>query len=392
MYDSLLQFLTSPLWKVPIYTFLDENCIIFDDEEENKFTYTDVHNVRPMQKLLIIQEFKKLIEGLVEGVMKELGINEDKFMEIMERGLKNPEHRKVFEQLLIVDNFLVFKKLMVKRNKELELEALRQLEEQERGKQGSPGVSETQYTQQSEELTEAERLQLEREQAEIEHAIALSLALEKERQKMLEAEEQALQEVIKLSEMEYKSQQEAEKLAQLQAIQEAERLKKLEEEEKKKKSAEKPKEEKPKEENKSNIDPTPITDSEMALMGLHQSQKKPVEEKKKVKETVFDMGTPEKEDYSHLPPLRMSTKFDNMDLGKLLEEKEKLDNKAEQIKKKEEKKEGKVDLDKAIESLEERKKRLKAQRELILAKKKAERQEELKKYNEEEKPLTLVHF
>jgi hypothetical protein len=38
------------------------------------------------------------------------------------------KNRKIFEQLLIVDNFLVFKKLMVKRNKELELEAMRELE------------------------------------------------------------------------------------------------------------------------------------------------------------------------------------------------------------------------------------------------------------------------
>jgi hypothetical protein len=43
-------------------------------------------------------------------------------------GLKNKNHRKIFEQILIVDNFLVFKKLMVKRNKELEIEALKEME------------------------------------------------------------------------------------------------------------------------------------------------------------------------------------------------------------------------------------------------------------------------
>lgn len=45
MYESVLQYLTSPLWKVPIHTFIDANCIVFDDEEENKFSYTEVHNV-----------------------------------------------------------------------------------------------------------------------------------------------------------------------------------------------------------------------------------------------------------------------------------------------------------------------------------------------------------
>ena len=44
------------------------------------------------------------------------------------------EHKKIFEQLLIADNFLVFKKLLVKRNKELELEAIKSLQEEERKK------------------------------------------------------------------------------------------------------------------------------------------------------------------------------------------------------------------------------------------------------------------
>lgn len=50
---------------------------------------------------------------------------------MIEKGLRNKKHRKYFEQLLIVDNFLVFKKLMLKRNKELELEALKELHKQD---------------------------------------------------------------------------------------------------------------------------------------------------------------------------------------------------------------------------------------------------------------------
>ena len=60
--------------------------------------------------------------------MAEVGIDEEKFYNIASIGLKDKHHRKIFEQLLIIDNFLVFKKLMVKRNKELELEALNELD------------------------------------------------------------------------------------------------------------------------------------------------------------------------------------------------------------------------------------------------------------------------
>lgn len=69
-----------------------------------------------------------MIESMIETLMIEIGIDEQKLLQYIEIGLKSSHHhKKVFEQLLIVDNFLVFKKLMVKRNKELELEALKEM-------------------------------------------------------------------------------------------------------------------------------------------------------------------------------------------------------------------------------------------------------------------------
>ncbi len=69
-----------------------------------------------------------MIENMVDTLMFEVGIDEDMLRAQVERGLKSQKHRKYFEQLLIIDNFLVFKKLMIKRNRELELEALEELE------------------------------------------------------------------------------------------------------------------------------------------------------------------------------------------------------------------------------------------------------------------------
>ena len=39
--DYVLTLLQSPSWEVPIMIFVDENCIVFDTEDENKFVYTD---------------------------------------------------------------------------------------------------------------------------------------------------------------------------------------------------------------------------------------------------------------------------------------------------------------------------------------------------------------
>ena len=40
LHDSVVGFLESPQWKVPVMEFIDRHCIIFDTEEENKFEYT----------------------------------------------------------------------------------------------------------------------------------------------------------------------------------------------------------------------------------------------------------------------------------------------------------------------------------------------------------------
>lgn len=96
---------------------MDENCIVFEDEEENKFEYTTIHN-----------NFKKMLEKMIDQLMSDIGITEDQFYRMCKIGLANPSHRKIFHQILIIDDFRVFKKLMIKRNKELEVEALKQLE------------------------------------------------------------------------------------------------------------------------------------------------------------------------------------------------------------------------------------------------------------------------
>ena len=68
------------------------------------------------------------MEEQVDNLLREVGIDEETFAKNVEKGLKSKNSKKYFEQLLVIDNFLVFKKLMVKRNKELELEALQELE------------------------------------------------------------------------------------------------------------------------------------------------------------------------------------------------------------------------------------------------------------------------
>ena len=66
----MVQFLSSPIWRVSILDFVDNKCIVFDNEEENKFEYTIIHNVC----LDLNQQFKELVGNLVDGMMEEIGM------------------------------------------------------------------------------------------------------------------------------------------------------------------------------------------------------------------------------------------------------------------------------------------------------------------------------
>lgn len=60
-------------------------------------------------------------------MMSELGVTEEQFVEACEKASTNPLHKKIVDQITAVENFTAFKKLMVKRNQELNEQALQML-------------------------------------------------------------------------------------------------------------------------------------------------------------------------------------------------------------------------------------------------------------------------
>jgi len=199
-FDSIVQFLQSPIWRIPLVDFVDEHCSIFDNTKKDKPEYKETH-----------EAYKKMVEGLVEDMLCELEIEIEKFTEIVHAGVNDKIYKKTFEQFLTVDNYTVFKKIMFKRNKELELEAMQQLHELEKQKAKEKRSKEKESKESKEEAERVEReneqdllkLMKEKEEAEIEHAMALSLAVEEERQKLIEQEDDELQEAMRQSEIEY---------------------------------------------------------------------------------------------------------------------------------------------------------------------------------------------
>jgi hypothetical protein len=221
IFDFVLQFLESDKFDASVMDFVDEKCDIFENEDENKFEYTDIH-----------KEFRDHIEALISSNLGELGITSEMFFDSCELGRNSRDiNKQVFERMIAMEDFETFKKLMTKRNIELQLEAIRGCDSPNSGDKGteshrnryddndneseeelmkqaleaslqdsdpSPGGKKPVGDEEMQEilgrsLMEMEILnrQAELEQADLEQALALSLALEEERLRLLQSERRA---------------------------------------------------------------------------------------------------------------------------------------------------------------------------------------------------------
>ncbi|XP_076990385.1 cilia- and flagella-associated protein 36 [Tamandua tetradactyla] len=117
--ESIAGFLRGPDWSIPILDFVEQKCEVFDDEEESKLTYTEIH-----------QEYKELVEKLLESYLKEIGINEDQFQEACTSPLaKTRTSQAILQPVLAAEDFCIFKAMMVQKNIEMQLQAIRIIQE-----------------------------------------------------------------------------------------------------------------------------------------------------------------------------------------------------------------------------------------------------------------------
>ncbi|XP_061212809.1 cilia- and flagella-associated protein 36 [Neopsephotus bourkii] len=117
--DTIAGFLRGPAWSIPILEFMEQKCDVFDDEEESKLSYTEIY-----------QEYQALVEKLLEDYLKEVGINEEKFQEAFSSPLaKTHTSQAILQTVLAAEDFRLFKKMMVQKNIEMQLQALRIIKE-----------------------------------------------------------------------------------------------------------------------------------------------------------------------------------------------------------------------------------------------------------------------
>lgn len=117
--DVLHNIFNSPTWESPLMNFIDENCLVFDArEDEGELHHTEIHI-----------QFIELVEGLLTAQLSEIGLASEDFASIvMLAGTSSPLFKILTAHLLALDDFLTFKRMMNKRNLELELQAIQSLQ------------------------------------------------------------------------------------------------------------------------------------------------------------------------------------------------------------------------------------------------------------------------
>ncbi|MEW5304626.1 MAG: hypothetical protein WDW36_007225 [Sanguina aurantia] len=118
--EAVVNFLRGPLYTHPLMSFIDESCLVFTPEEENKFQYSEVHD-----------KFKELVDELLTMFLAELGLSGEEFFDQVSKA-QDQLSGFVVSTILTVDDFLMFKAMMVKRNLDLTNLVLQAVEEARR--------------------------------------------------------------------------------------------------------------------------------------------------------------------------------------------------------------------------------------------------------------------
>ncbi|XP_023335388.1 cilia- and flagella-associated protein 36 [Eurytemora carolleeae] len=116
IFDSLIGFLRGPVWNVPILTYIEHKSLVFEPGEENDEEYEKIH-----------EEYKNLVDFMLGSYMDDMGINADQFEEACAKGkagIKTQFQQMLFEQVWAADDFVIFKRMMIQKNIELQLQAL----------------------------------------------------------------------------------------------------------------------------------------------------------------------------------------------------------------------------------------------------------------------------
>ncbi|XP_072753390.1 cilia- and flagella-associated protein 36 [Anoplolepis gracilipes] len=122
VFDSLIGFLQGPIWSSPLLTFIEEKSLVFEANTEDCEEYRKIY-----------QEYKNLVDLLLGCFMEDMNISPEQFEHActVNRETKIPIQfqQNLFEQIWAANEYEIFKRMMIQKNLELQLQALNMIEQ-----------------------------------------------------------------------------------------------------------------------------------------------------------------------------------------------------------------------------------------------------------------------
>ena len=120
--DAMSSIIHSPRWDAEINSFLEENSLLFNNEEENSHQHFQLH----VDYIAIVNEC--LRERLAEsGICEKEFLAACSFFQTVQDQKKNDARTNILDSLLAMGDYQAFKLLMLETNAKLEIEALQAL-------------------------------------------------------------------------------------------------------------------------------------------------------------------------------------------------------------------------------------------------------------------------
>ncbi|XP_059161888.1 cilia- and flagella-associated protein 36-like [Physella acuta] len=115
--DELVCFLSNPLFQIPVLSFMETKCLIFNPSIEDTPSYHDIQ-----------EEYSKLVDLLLEGFRTDTGLSHEQIIEAMKTIISKPELRDVFQvlydQVAATLDYQLFVRIMTQKNMDLQQQAL----------------------------------------------------------------------------------------------------------------------------------------------------------------------------------------------------------------------------------------------------------------------------
>ena len=114
--------ISSRTWEAEVMSFVDEHCIVFVDDNEDKIEHTRLHG-----------EYTDLVHRVLRERLSEVGVTKEDLAKICGPSSSFSTQRikkSAIEQYAAKDDFSIFKQMMTRRNKDLEPEMRQKLQKE----------------------------------------------------------------------------------------------------------------------------------------------------------------------------------------------------------------------------------------------------------------------